>query len=330
MNTSTKSSISRELHPGHDYCDINVVLPSWFKLESGESLSAPQINIRIHGSAEHPAVIASGGISSGRIVADTPGEKGWWANIAGAGRAIDPDDFCIIAFDFLPNDGERARRITTADQAHALAYALDILKIDQLHAFVGASYGGMVALKFAAEFPERVKKLCVISASDKAHPAATAIRGIQRRVIEFATNNGNAAGGVNLARQLAMITYRSAEEFETRFSPNVPNKETDLFPVCEYLTARGRAYAMEPTRYLTLSHSIDLHRVAPERIKAETLIVGATTDSLVPIADVNRTALAIPGGRCLEINSIFGHDAFLKETAAIGAAITSVINESEQ
>lgn len=323
--------------PAHDnaalqkYSDISIILPTDFRLESGEALSRPELRLRVYGDASQPAVVVSGGISSGRAVADADAVdgvvKGWWRDIAHVEGAVDLNNFCVIAFDFLPNPEEIAGTISTLDQARALAHALGVLKIKRLHAFVGASYGGMVALAFAAAFPEQLDKLCVISAAERAHPAATAVRGVQRRIVEFAKASGNSEEGVALARQLAMITYRTPEEFEQRFDNTPGEHRDDPFEVCEYLISRGNAFGMDAERYLTLSASIDRHTADPSKINADSFFIAVHSDRLVPPADIRRLADTVQGARFSEIDSLYGHDAFLKETATLGPAIKAFLEE---
>ncbi len=307
-------------------CDISVILPADFRLQSGEKLSRPEIRLRLHGDPANPAIVAAGGISAGRAVADAASEKGWWRDIVREAGAIDLEKFCVIGFDFLPNAAEIARTISSRDQARALAIALDKINIGRLRAFAGASYGGMVALAFAEEFPARIDRLCVLSAADRPHPAATALRGVQRRIVDFARRAGAGEEGVSLARQLAMITYRTPEEFAARFN-HVPGEAAgDPYEVCNYLISRGDAYRMAPERYVTLSDSIDRHSVDATKVATPSLFIAAASDRLVPAADIARTAAAA-SGRLVEIQSLYGHDAFLKETASIGPIIRSFIEE---
>src|SRR3546814_14837706 len=72
--------------------------------------------------------------------------------------------------------------------------------VDQAHAVVGASYGGMVALSLGQHFPARVKRIVVISAGASAHPAATALRELQRRVVALGIAEGAAAEALSIAR----------------------------------------------------------------------------------------------------------------------------------
>jgi len=311
-----------------DYRDIIVPLPCEFTLESGERLSVPALRVRLFGDEARPLIVAMGGISAGRDVADTDAGEGWWRALVCAGGAVDLNRFCVLGFDFLPNREETARTITTIDQARGLAIALDYLDIANVHALVGASYGAMIALAFAARYPARASKLCVISAADRAHPAATAVRGVQRRIMNFAAACGRPQEGVALARQLAMTTYRTPEEFAQRFGGAAAEAAGDPYDVCDYLIARGDAFGMDYGRYLTLSDSLDRHHIDAAAICAQTFLLAATSDRLVPLSDMRRLACAIPGAPHLhEIQSLFGHDAFLKETAAIGPKIKTFIEE---
>jgi homoserine O-acetyltransferase len=208
--------------------------------------------------------------------------------------------------------------VSTADQADALHHLLDHLGIDRLAAFVGASYGGMVALAFALRHPQRVDRLIVLSAADRSHPQATALRSVQRNVARFGLARGAGREGLALARSLAMVTYRSPAELERRFGGEPIYDDGELrFPVESYLRARGEHFAetFHPGAFLCLSESIDLHRIDARAITTPITLVSVRSDQLVPPAQLRRLARRL-GGTChlVEIDSLFGHDAFLKET----------------
>ncbi len=308
--------------------DEVVNLPADFKLVGGETLSDPRIALRLHGDPSKPLIAVAGGISAGRIVADAGDEKGWWRDYVSAGRSIDLNNYCALGFDFLPNAEEAARTITTQDQANALATALDALGVSSLHSFVGSSYGGMVALAFAASFPQRIENLIVISAAERPHPVGTALRGIQRRIVAFAEERGDAAQGVALARQLAMVTYRTPGEFAARFEHAPGEGAGDPYSVCEYLISRGDSFDMSAKRFVTLSDSIDRHAVDLSKVAARTLFIAAQGDQLSPPSEIRRCAGAVARARYVEIASQYGHDAFLKEAASIGPFIQHFLQES--
>lgn len=327
MSVSTKEKSEDCTQKAEAFCDVTVFLPKDFTLDSGESLSRPELRVRVYGDLEKPAVVVTGGISAGRKVADAKDGKGWWRDLVHSGGPIDLDKFCVIGFDFIPNVGETARTVSTVDHAKALVDALNVLDVKKVYAFVGASYGGMIGLAFAQHFPERVEKLCAISAPGRPHPSATALRGVQRRIIDFALKNNDPKAGVALARQLAMVTYRTAEEFGERFDSIAGEAAGDPYDVCEYLISRGNAYDMDAERYLTLSDSIDRHRVDPADVSVDSLIIAATSDRLAPIDDLRRLANGIAKSKFVEIDSLYGHDTFLKEVSVIGPHISSFLEE---
>lgn len=309
--------------------DRTICLGETFRLESGEALAEPLFQIRLSGPGDAPVIAVAGGISAGRKVADDADGAGWWRALVGPGGGVDTDRFRVLGFDFLPGREAAAVAITPNDQARALAIALDALGIASLHGFVGASYGGFVGLGFAALYPARLRKLCVISAAARAHPMATALRGLQRRIIALAIETGREADGVALARALAMTAYRTPEEFERRFA-GVPlgPRAGDLYDVCGYLKARGDAYArtMTGARYISLSDSLDRAAIDAARIVCDCLFVASTSDRLVPAADTAATARAVTGrSSCLAIDSLVGHDAFLCEVGKFGPQVREFI-----
>jgi len=175
----------------------------------------------------------------------------------------------------------------------------------------------MVALAFGERYPERVAQLIVISAADRTHPLATGWRSVQRRIVRLALEEDRAEEGMQLARALAMTTYRSAEEFAARFDSEPARQDSGrfVFPVEGYLLSRGADYAARhrAQTFLTLSESIDLHRVDATRIFVPVAAIAVREDQLVPLADMRALVARLPRARLHEISSFFGHDAFLKE-----------------
>jgi homoserine O-acetyltransferase len=162
-----------------------------------------------------------------------------------------------------------------------------------------------------------LERLVVISAAHRTHPLATAWRSVQRAVVRDAIARGEGPRGLALARALAMATYRSAREFDERFAG--PARLTDegfRFPVEDYLFARGASYASQyrPESFVCLSESIDLHRVDPATIHTPTTLLAVVEDQLVPLSDMRQLRDHLGGGaQLVELDSVFGHDAFLKE-----------------
>ena len=303
--------------------DVRAAIPDDFRLKSGERLAAAEVVGRLHGPDRGPLVVVAGGISSGRFATR------WWSWAVRAGGPIDLNRVRVLAFDLPPGADEPGVTITTTDQARLLARLLDALDEPRVDAFVGASYGGCVGLAFAAAFPQRIGRLAAISAAHRSHPAATAWRGVQRRLLAFARDCGREADGVALARELAMITYRTPDEFALRFASTPPAEAGAPYPVCDYLIGRGAAYAeaTSAARWIALSDSLDRHDVPPETVRCPLTVVGFTSDRLVPIEDSRELAACAPNlTRLVEAPSIFGHDAFLKERELVGGALHDALS----
>ncbi|MES2834955.1 MAG: homoserine O-succinyltransferase [Pseudomonadota bacterium] len=300
--------------------DVRAPIPADFRLAAGERLTATEVVGRLHGPEHGPLVIVAGGISAGRFATR------WWPWAVRPGGPVDLNRLRVLAFDWSPGRDEGDVTLTTQDQARLLALLLDALGEPVIDAFVGASYGGCVGLAFAEVFPERIGELVVISAAHRAHPAATAWRGVQRRLLAFTRDCGREAEGVSLARQLAMTTYRTAEEFDLRFDGPAPDRAGEAYAVCEYLIARGEAYETSADRWITLSDSLDRHAVTPEAIRCPLTVIGFTSDRLVPVGDSRELARRAPNlRRLIEAPSVFGHDAFLKERDQVGLILTDAL-----
>jgi homoserine O-acetyltransferase len=170
----------------------------------------------------------------------------------------------------------------------------------------------------------------VISAAHRTHPMSTAWRSVQRNFVRYALEHGEGARGLVLARALAMATYRSAREFDDRFPGQAERRDgTFVFPVESYLLARGESYAASyrPEAFVCLSESIDLHRVEPERIQVPMTLVAVVEDQLVPLADMRQLRDRMAGNcQLVEINSLFGHDAFLKEVEVLRSVFEQALD----
>jgi len=272
---------------------------------------------RLVGPSEGPATIVLGGISAGRRLCPDETGSGWWPGVAGSGGALDPAKRRLLSVDFL---GEEAGPFPSiADQAEAVLALADAAGLDRF-SLVGASYGGVIALEIAVRAPERVRKVDVLCAAARPNPMTTAWRSIQRETVRLAVEAGCGARGVDLARRLAMTTYRTAEEFTGRFTDPAPGGR-DAQGVEAYLAARGAEYAesTSPDRFLALSDSMDSADVAVERITAPVRFAAFDSDQLVRLADIQATAGRIGSASVTVIETLYGHDGFLKETGKVNA-----------
>lgn len=284
------------------------------------------------GAVDAPTVIVQGGISADRDVTtleDDPA-AGWWQELVGEGAAIDLSCWRVLAIDWLTPQELGADAVSSEDQADALAALLQSLGVVKAHAFIGSSYGAMVALAFAARHPERVGRLVLLAGAHRPHPLSTAQRSVQRGIVRLGQASGQADEALSLARQLAITTYRGSAEFAQRFAdPPEWRDERFHFPVEDYLAHQGRRFVdrFDADRFLALSESIDLHNVPPEQVSTPTTLIGFPSDRLVPLADLCELQRRLHGSATLEvIESPYGHDAFLKETEQLAPLLREALN----
>jgi len=312
--------------------DIRVDIPDDFRLQSGQKLEQTDVVARLYGPADGRVVVAAGGISAGRILFakedSTDTAPGWWEGVAGPGEALDLNRFRVLSIEFAPRlPASQVYTITTHDQARLVKLILDHLEVAHVFAFIGASYGAMIGLAFAELYPDYIDRVCCISAAHRAHPMATAMRGLQRRLLKFGLDTGREQEGISLARQLAMTTYRSEAEFSERFDGPAPDWAGENYTVCGYLRARGDAYASNANRWISMSDSLDRHRVDPAKIKAKVFLAAVPTDRLVPYSDMQTLHETLRDSVFIDFPSLYGHDAFLKEISLVSDIVRTSLND---
>ena len=308
-------------------------VPDGLLLEHGGRIVEGRIAYRLAGIPGAPVVCVLGGISADRIVAvqERDTGRGWWEWMVGTGRPLDTRVHQVLSIDYLFGPGESRGAVvkdtrapaasdavtvplvTPLDQAHTLAAVTDALELDPLCGLIGASYGGAVALAFAATYTEKLLRACVIGAADSSHPLATAWRVVQRRIVQRAVAVGDEAGGIALARVLAMTTYRSDIELQQRFSgpPSI-----------------GQSFARRFTadQFLCLSQSSDLHVIEAEHITIPVTLVSTDPDFLAPRWQMEDLARRMGDGHQLvRVSSLHGHDAFLTDEARFSAIIKDFV-----
>lgn len=296
------------------------------------------------------AVFVSAGISASshvRAGEDNP-EPGYWDAMVGPGLAIDTDRFFVFSVNWLggcfgttgpasidPRTGTRyglSFPIVTMHDLGASAMRLaEALGVRRLHACVGSSLGAMVVLAMAIDFGERAGRIASLSGTAWTRPGALAIRYLQRRCVmldprwnggRYVEGGGGPVDGVSIARQIGFTTYRSMGEWDERFGRGRPPGPPDFaadYDVERYLDHQGLKFAerFDANSYLYLSKAMDLFdvREAMRAIRQPMLVVGVDSDLLMPIEEQKEIADAVPGARFVKLASIYGHDAFLKETA---------------
>lgn len=321
-----------ELPVADEIVDIRAELPIRLNPKHADGAREVRVRYALHGAVDAPVAIVQGGISANRdVVTTASGSAGWWNAFVGPGRALDTRKLRVLSIDWLDlADLGDARAVDSADQADALAAVLDALRVRHAHAFVGSSYGAMVGLAFAVRHPQRLGHLVAIAGAHRAHPLSVAVRNIQREVVRLGARLGDADAGLDLARRLAMTTYRGEREFAERCA-DAPVFEEGRFRFAEepWLKAAGASFVQrfDGDRYLALSESIDLHRIEPEELHVPTTLIGISTDRVVPLADLCDLQRRCGAAAALHvIDSRYGHDAFLKEEAQVSALLSETFN----
>jgi len=286
--------------------------------------------------------------------ADAAGD--WWAPLIGPGRALDTTRVGVICVNLLggcygttgPTSqdpatgqpyGEAFPPVSTRDQARAQWALLDALGIGRLALVAGGSLGGMVALEVALERPGAVGSVLPIAA-----PAATGALAIAWNGIQLELVRRLGPDGLDLARRLAMTTYRSEPDFEHRFGRAT---EPDGTPsITSYLAYQGRKLVarFDPETYRVLVGAMDRHdagagrgglgaafaRLADHGVRVTGL--GIEGDILYGPAQVRAlTAAAAAEGahaRYVELRSTKGHDAFLVEWDQLTEVVGDVLAEA--
>ncbi len=276
------------------------------------------IRYRLHGPVTAPVVGVLGGISANRQV------QCWWRDLYGSARALNPDRIRILTLDWLGH-GET---VSTQTQADALAAVLDHLGLPELDVLIGASYGAMVGLCFAARHGQRLGRLLAISGADRSRPTSVALRHIQREILRFGVDTGQRERAVALARALAMTTYRPSAQFDQRFATE--GSAQTLAEVSAYLDHVGRCFSsnFSAEHYNSLSNSLDQHEVNPGELTLPVDLVAIDSDALVPPEQIEALATRLPGPvRLHHIESRYGHDAFLKEPDCFNRLIHRLLAE---
>lgn len=293
------------------------------------------VHSEIVGPRGAPVIAVLGGISASKHVTSSASDPspGWWEDVVGPGRAIDTRRFRVLGIDYV-TVGEGTAPVTTTDQAEALAAALDQAGVRTLHALVGASYGGMVALAFGVRFRARARRLIVISAAHESDPIATALRHLQRRVVALGREVGRERDGLAIARGIAMTSYVTAQHFDERLAES-DRDDSRLIEhrIGSYLKTHGERFAEKWTseRYNALSLSLDLHKIRPEEITVPTTVIAVSADRLVPVAQSRELAHRLGGpSQLIEIDSSLGHDAFLGDSSRISPFVNELLRLEEE
>ncbi len=335
-----------------------------FPMRRGGVLVEPQVAYetwgRLNAARDNGVLIFTGLSPSAHATSSREDPApGWWEEMVGPDRPVDTERYFVVCVNSLgscygstgaasidPVTGEPYRLnfpvLSLEDVARGGHAVVEHLGIERLHTVIGCSMGGMTALAYCLQHPGAARHLVSISSCDRALPFSIALRSLQREMIRKDPdwNNGNyelgkgPITGMQLARKLGMITYRSAKEWEQRFGrERVSEEHLSGDPFCidfsveSYLENHARKFTgqFDANCYLYLSRASDLfdlgdhggsRTAAFSRIELErAMVIGVETDFLFPIRQQEELAngLRKPGRQVefVRLHSLQGHDSFL-------------------
>ena len=332
-------------------------------LDCGRSLAGVTLHYAVYGrlnAAKDNAVLVCHALTGSALVGS------WWPEVFAPGGVLSLDQDFVICINLLGScygstgpgsvDPETGKiygpdfpLISVRDNVRAQACLLDSMGIRRLRLIMGGSLGGMQALDWTIHAPERVERAVIIGVAPLA-AMGLALNHLQRQAIE---RDPDWAGGhylpqkppqqgLSLARQIAMLSYKSAELFDERFDRK-PNRNGEdpwsldnegggliggRFDIAGYLDYQGQRFngRFDPNSYLAILRTMDTwdplkgYASAKEafgRIRARLSFVGISSDWLFPAESVRCFAEAIQASGVQadyrEMISDHGHDAFLAE-----------------
>ncbi|MDO8318727.1 homoserine O-acetyltransferase [Rhodoferax sp.] len=357
-------------------------------LQSGASIREYDLSFETYGTLnadKSNAVLVCHALNASHHVAGTYAgqdrSEGWWHNMIGPGKPLDTEQFFVIGVNNLgscfgstgpmhthPDTGRVYGAdfpvVTVEDWVNAQARLLDALGIQTLAAVMGGSLGGMQALSWALQYPERVRHAVVIASAPNLTAENIAFNEVARRAIQtdpdFHGGNFYAHGtvpkrGLRIARMIGHITYLSDDVMNEKFGRQLiasSQSEQDRnffystleaeFQIESYLRYQGDKFAeyFDANTYLLITRALDYFDPARRfdgnlsqalaRATSKFLLVSFTTDwRFAPKRSREIVKALLDNKRDVsyaEINAPHGHDAFLLDDARYTGVIRSYFN----
>ncbi len=292
--------------------------------------------------------------------AGQPRSEGWWDNLIGPGKPLDTDRFFVIGVNNLgscfgstgpmqphPDTGLTYGAdfpvFTVEDWVDSQARLLDRLGIAQLAAVIGGSLGGMQALSWSLQYPDRLRHCIAVATAPNLSAQNIAFNEVARRAIvtdpDFHGGHFYAHGvlpkrGLRVARMVGHITYMGDDAMEQKFGRGLRNAQLAYstqeveFKVESYLRHQGDKFSeyFDANTYLLITRALDYFDPAREHggdlasafaaAKAQKfLLVSFTTDWRFSPERSREIVKALVDNRIdvsyAEIDAPHGHDAFL-------------------
>jgi homoserine O-acetyltransferase len=357
MDTTTNSVGAVQPHRAH--------FDTPLALAGGGALPAFELVYETYGelnAARSNAVLVCHALSGNHHVAghyaDDPKNVGWWDNLVGPGKPLDTRKFFVVGVNNLggcygstgpttinPASGRPWGAdfpvVVVEDWVAAQAMLADRLGIDTWAAVMGGSLGGMQALQWTLEYPERIRHALVIASAPKLTAQNIAFNEVARQAIlsdpDFHGGHYYAHGvvparGLRLARMIGHITYLSDDQMAEKFGRRL--RQGDLkfsydvdFEIESYLRYQGDKFAgyFDANTYLITTKALDYFDPARDyggnlaaalaRARADFLVVSFSTDWRFAPERSREIVYGLVHNRLdvsyAEIESIAGHDSFL-------------------
>lgn len=304
------------------------------------------------------------------VYAGQPKSEGWWDNMIGPGKSVDTNKFFVIGVNNLgscfgstgpmhtnPETGEVYGSsfpvLTVEDWVNAQSLLLDRLGVTQLAAVLGGSLGGMQALSWTLQYPERMRHAVVVASAPNLNAENIAFNEVARRAIvtdpDFHGGDFYAHGvvpqrGLRIARMIGHITYLSDDVMNQKFGralrngPDIQFTTQDIeFEIESYLRYQGDKFSgyFDANTYLLITRALDYFdpakkyggslKAALTRSLAKFFLVSFTTDwRFAPGRSREIVQALLQNGRDVsyaEIDAPHGHDAFLLDDPRYLAAM---------
>lgn len=333
--------------------NLTYTIPGSFYLEQGGVLNNASIAYTTQGklNAQKSNVVW---ICHALTANASPAE--WWPGLVGEGSLVNPADYFIVCANVLGScygttgpltpsaNGEALYRdfplVTIRDMVQAHIQLADHLGIGQIHLLLGGSLGGQQVLEWSITQPARIRNQVLVATNAYHSPYGIAFNESQRLAIyadaTYLNNTpGAAQNGLKAARSMALISYRTYGAYNATQKED-DNEKTEGFNAAGYQQYQGQKLVsrFNAFSYVALSKSMDSHNVgrgrggveqALQTVSANTLCIGISSDILFPPAEQQFLQQHIPHARYVEIDSFYGHDGFLIETAQLTAIIRQII-----
>lgn len=356
-------------------------------LQSGASIGGYSLSYETYGqlnAARDNAVLICHALNASHHVAGVyegqPGSEGWWDNMIGPGKPVDTDRFFVIGVNNLgscfgstgpmhenPATGQIYGAdfpvVTVEDWVNAQARLLDALGITQLAAVMGGSLGGMQALSWTLQYPQRMRHAVVIASAPNLTAENIAFNEVARRAIvtdpdfhggHFYRHHTLPRRGLRIARMIGHITYLSDDVMNAKFGRELREAVTEHasgykfstqdieFQIESYLRHQGEKFSdyFDANTYLLITRALDYFDPARAfggdltqalaRAVCKFLLVSFSTDWRFSPARSREIVKALLDNRrdvsYAEIDAPHGHDAFLLDDARYLGVARSYFN----